>query len=115
MRHIRSCGLLNHAKQSLPNHSANKEQLIAELQQEIDSLSQDLDKAYQFHTALGPLQEMLNNIGARMESVEQSQTKIKERMIQLAEKMHEMYDHTSLLELIKRSLKNYQRQSAWPK
>ena len=93
----------------------HKEQLIAELQQEIDSLSQDLDKAYQFQTVLGPLQETLNNIDDRLESVEQSQTKIKERMLQLAEKMHEMYDHTSLLELIKRSLKNYQRQSAWPK
>jgi len=92
-----------------------KEQLIEELKQEIASLSQDLDKAYQFRTVLGPLQETLSNMGERLGSLEQSQSKIKDRMLQLVEKMHEMYDNTGLLEIMKRSLKNYQRQSAWPK
>ena len=92
-----------------------KEQLIAELKQEINSLSQDLDKAYQFQTVLGPLQGTLSNIEEKLESLEQTQTKIKDRMLQLVEKLHEMYDNTSLLDIIKRSLKNYQRQSAWPK
>ena len=51
----------------------------------------------------------------RLESLEQSQYKIKDRMLQMVEKMHEMYDNTGLMELIKRSLKNPQRESAWPK
>jgi DNA repair exonuclease SbcCD ATPase subunit len=92
-----------------------KDQLVAQLRQEIDSLSQDLDKAYQFRAVLGPLQETLNSMQERLESLEQSQNKIKERMLQLVEKIHEMYGNTSLLDIIKRSLKNYQRQNAWPK
>ena len=90
-----------------------KEHLMAELEQKVNRLSQDLDKAYQFHTALLPLQPALTAIEERLEALEQDQNKINERMLLIVQRMHEMheaYQNTSLMEIVKRSLHNYQRQ-----
>ncbi len=87
-----------------------KEQLVAKLELKVDSLSQDLDEAQQFHTALEPLQPALNGIEERLEALAHAQDKINERMLQLAERVHDMYDNTGLLELIKRSLRQYRSQ-----
>jgi chromosome segregation ATPase len=86
-----------------------KEQLIAELEQQINSLSQDLEKEYQLHAGLQP---SLDGIGERLESLEYAQNKINERMLQLVQRIHEMYENTGLLEVIKRSLGPYRRQDA---
>jgi len=84
-----------------------KEQLAAELEAKLNSLGQDLEKAIQFHAALEWLQPALHDIEERLGALEHAQNKINERMLQLVEKMHEMYEHTGLLEIIKRSLKRY--------
>ena len=83
------------------------EQLVAELEAKVSSLSQDLDSANQFQGGLAPA---LNSIAERLESLEHSQYRINERMLQLAQKMHEMYEGTSLSEILKRSLRRYQKQ-----
>lgn len=87
-----------------------KEQLVAGLEQKISRLSQDLDKALQLQVALAPLQQTLNGVEGRLEALEHAQNKVNERMLQLAERMHEMYENTGLLEIIKRSLRQYHRQ-----
>jgi chromosome segregation ATPase len=97
-------------KAELAESLRQKEQLVADLELQVNSLSQDLDKAYQFQAALGPLQSSLNGIEERLEALEHAHDKINERMLQVVQKMHEMYDNTGLLEIIKRSLKHYQRQ-----
>ena len=76
----------------------------------VNSLSQDLDKTQQFQAALGSLQPALDGIEERLEALTQAQNKINERMLQLVERMHEMYDNTGLLEIIKRSLRQFRGQ-----
>ncbi|MFC1967072.1 zinc-ribbon domain containing protein [Chloroflexota bacterium] len=95
-----------------------RDQLLEDMKQEISVLSQDLEKAYQFQSVIGPIESSLSAIEERLASMDQSQTKIKERMLKLAEKIYEMqelYSNTSLLDMIKRSFKSYQGQSAWQK
>ncbi len=88
----------------------HKEQVVAELEMKVNSLSQDLDKTQQFQAVLGSLQPALDGIEERLEALAQAQNKINERMLQLAERMHEMYDNTGLLEIIKRSLRQFRVQ-----
>ncbi len=97
-------------KAELAESLRQKEQLVAELELQVNSLGQDLDKAQQFQTVLELLQPALNDIEERLEALGYAQNKINERMLQLAERMHEMYEHTSLLEIIKRSLRQYRRE-----
>ncbi len=97
-------------KAELAESLRQKEQLITELVLKVNSLSQDLDKANQFQATLGSLQPALNEIEQRLEALEHAKNKINERMLQIAERMHEMYENTGLLELIKRSLRHYQGQ-----
>ena len=97
-------------KAELAESLRQKEQLITELVLKVNSLSQDLDKANQFQATLGSLQPALNKIEQRLEDLEYAQNKSNERMLQVVERMHEMYENTGLLELIKRSLRHYQGQ-----
>lgn len=97
-------------KAELAESLRQKEQLITELVLKVNSLSQDLDKANQFQATLGSLQPALNEIEQRLEALEHAQNKINERMLQVVERMHEMYENTGLLEIIKRSLRHSQRQ-----
>ena len=76
-------------------------------------MSQDLEKARQIHTAIEEPRQALNGIDAklntieeRLKSLEQAHDKINQRMLQMVEKMHEMYDNAGILKLIKRSLSN---------
>ena len=96
-------------KAELAESLRQKERLITELKTKVNDLSQDLDKAYQFRSGLQPA---LNNIEKRLEALEQAHNKINERMLQLAERVHEMYENTGLLEIIKRSLGQYRSQGA---
>jgi len=84
-----------------------KEQLVVELEGKLGGLGQDLEKAVQFHAALEWLKPALNDIEEKLSTLERSQNKINERMLRLVEKMHEIYEHTGLLEMLKRSLKRY--------
>lgn len=100
-------------KAELAESIRRKDEILAELELKVDSLIQELDKAYQFHTVLGTLQPTLNGIAERLEALDRANNKTNERMLQIVQKMHEMneqYENISLLEIIKRSLGNYQRQ-----
>ena len=96
-------------KAELAESLRQKERLIGELEAKVNGLSQNLDKAYQFRSGLQPA---LNGIEERLEALEQAHNKINERMLQLVERMHEMYENTGLLEIIKRSLGQYRSQGA---
>ncbi len=96
-----------------------KEQEVNELEQKVDNLSRDLEEVHQLQSALNQwFQPTLNGIEERvrerLEALEYGQNKINERMLQIVEKMHEMYENTTILELIKRSLRYYQRKGTQP-
>jgi len=83
-----------------------KEMTIEEMNMRISSLTEDLEKVQQFHSAVGWwLQPVLDEIKERLYSVEQSQNKTNERMLQLVERMHELYGNAGLMEIFKRGLK----------
>jgi len=101
-------------KAELTESLRHREQMITELEQRVNSLSQELDKAQQIHAAIGSLQPTLNDIEERLEALEYAHNKINDRMLQIVQKLHEIlekYENIGLLEIIKRSLKNYQKQS----
>jgi chromosome segregation ATPase len=93
--------------------------LVSELEQNIDILNQELEKVNQLHTtlsewfqpALGEIEEKLND---KLESLEHGQNRINERMLQLVEKIHEMHENTTLLEIIKQSFRHHQKQHKQP-
>jgi DNA repair exonuclease SbcCD ATPase subunit len=89
-----------------------KEQLIAELEEKITHLSEDLDKAQQFYAASGWLQPTLTEIGKRLEDLERAQGEITKKMLQTVRTMQERYEDISLLEMVKRNLRQSLKEGA---
>ena len=91
-----------------------KEQLLAEMEMKVNTLNQDLEKAHQFYAALGSLRPILDDIEKKLGALEHVQDKTNERMLQIAQRMHELYENTGLLEVIKRSLRPHSSQDTQP-
>jgi DNA repair exonuclease SbcCD ATPase subunit len=86
-----------------------------ELEKNVSVLSQDLEKVNQLHSSLNYwFQPTLNGIEQRLverlETLEHGQNKINERMLQLVEKIHDMYRDTTIFDIIKHSFKHHQEQ-----
>jgi DNA repair exonuclease SbcCD ATPase subunit len=82
-----------------------KEQGLAELEQKVESLTEDLDKAQQFYAASGWLQPVLNDIEKRIEELERAQREITFKVLQTLRVMQERYDKIGLVDVIKRNLR----------
>ena len=80
----------------------NSESRVAQLEEQFNNISRDLEKAVQFHAALGWLEPALNRISERLEALEHTQNTISDRMLQLVERIYEMQENTTLVEVIKR-------------
>jgi len=91
-----------------------KNQLLAEMELKVNTLNQDLEKAHQFYAALGSLRPVLDDIEKKLGALEHAQDKTNERMLQIVQRMHEMYENTGLLEVIKRSLRPHSSQDTQP-
>jgi septal ring factor EnvC (AmiA/AmiB activator) len=89
-----------------------KEQQIAELEQKVNNLTEDLDKTQQFYAASGWLQPTLTEMGKRLEDLERVQREINQKMLQTIRVMQERYDNISLLEMIKRNLRQSLKEGA---
>jgi len=89
-----------------------KEQLIAELEEKVNRLSEDLDKVNQFYAAAGWLQPALDDVGKRLGDLEHAQREINRKMLQTIRIMQERYEDISLLEMIKRNLKQSLKEGA---
>lgn len=100
---------LSHKEQlltELENSLSQKEQLVVELEKQIGSISQELEKVNQFHTDLQYIHPAMDEIKKRLESLEYGQEKINHRMLQVVERMHELYNNPSMFETIKRALRS---------
>lgn len=89
-----------------------KEQLVVELEEKINHMSEDLDKAQQFYAASGWLQPALTEIGKRLEDLEHAQGEVTRKMLQTVRLMQERYDNISLLEMVKRNLRQALKEGA---
>ena len=89
---------------------ASKEKAVSDLEKKVSDFDFDSRAIRQLSTSMATLHKSIQDFEVRMSSLEQSQTTINQRMLQLVKKMHEFYEGTSLIDLIKRSFKSYQRE-----
>lgn len=82
-----------------------KERALAELEEKLASLTEDLDKAQQFYAASGWLQPVLNNIEARLGELERAQGDITRKVLQTIRVMQERYDNIGLMDVVKRNIR----------
>ena len=93
----------------------HKEQAIAELENRVRTLSQELEKLRQFHTDLQWIHPAVDGIQERLEALEHGQNKTNQRMLQVVERMHELYENTGILGMVKRIFGRSQNQAAHSK
>jgi hypothetical protein len=91
----------------------------AELEKKVGALSQDLEKVSQLHSSLNywfqpTLSAIEQGLREKLETLEFGQNKINERMLQLVQKIHEVYEDTTLFDIIKHSFKHHQQQGKQP-
>jgi DNA repair exonuclease SbcCD ATPase subunit len=93
-------------KTKLEGSLSQKEQLVVELEKQIRSISEEMEKVNQFHTDLQWIHPAMDEINKRLESLEHGQDKINHRMLQVVERMHELYTNPSMFETLKRALRS---------
>jgi hypothetical protein len=91
----------------------------AEFEKKVSALSQDLEKVSQLHSSLNywfqpTLSAIEQGLREKLETLEFGQNKINERMLQLVQKIHEVYEDTTLLDIIKHSFRHHQQQGKQP-
>lgn len=89
-----------------------KEQQLEELEIKAESLTEDLEKAQQFYAASGWLQPVLGDIVSRLEDLERAQRDIAQKVVQTIRVLQDRYENMSLLEMIKRNLRQSLREGA---
>jgi septal ring factor EnvC (AmiA/AmiB activator) len=82
-----------------------KEQEVAELEEKVISLTEDLDKAQQFYAASGWLQPVLNDIETRLGELERAQSDITLKVLRTIQVMQERYDNLGVVDVIKRNIR----------
>jgi hypothetical protein len=89
-----------------------KDQLITELEQRLGSLGEDLDQVNKFYAAAGWLQPVLDGMEGKLKDLERTQRDINQRMLQTIRIMQERFENISLLEIIKRNLRQSLKEGA---
>jgi len=89
-----------------------KEQELIELEEKVESLTEDLDKAQQFYAASGWLQPVLDDIGKRLEELEHAQLDITQKVLRTIRAMQERYDNLGVVDVIKRNLRQSLKEEA---
>jgi len=99
-------------KANLAKALSQKEQTIVELESRTRSLGQDLEEVRQFHADLQWIHPALDGIRERLEALEHGQNKINQRMLQVVERIHYLYENPGILGIIKRAFGRYPNQAA---
>ena len=84
-------------------------QHVAELELRVKNLSQDLDKAYQFHIASGWLKPVLENMTKRLRALEQAEQETESSLATAVCKLDEMSHNGSLWKMISRHIRPLRR------
>ena len=88
------------------------EQQLAELEEKVGGLTEDLDKAQQFYAASGWLQPVLNDIEKRLEELERAQRDITGKVLQTIRVMQERYENIGLIDVVKRNIRQGVKEEA---
>jgi hypothetical protein len=91
----------------LAEQLSQKEHLIAELEKKLRNVSQELEKIRQFHTDLQWIYPAVDGLQKRLEVLEYGQNGINQRILHLAETIHELYENINILEIIKHTFRHY--------
>ena len=89
-----------------------REQQLVELEQKVESLTEDIDEAQQFYAASGWLQPVLNDIGKRLEELERAQVDITQKVLRTIKTMQERYDNLGVVDVIKRNIRQNIKEEA---
>jgi hypothetical protein len=89
-----------------------REQQLAELEEKVAGLTEDLDKAQQFYAASGWLQPVLTDIEKRLEELERAQHDITGKVLQTIRVMQERYENIGLMDLVKRNIRQGVKEEA---
>ena len=84
-------------------------QYVAELELKVKNLSQDLDRAYQFHIASGWLKPVLENMSKRLRALEQAEQDTESSLAIAVHKLDEMSHNGSLWKMIKHHIRPLRR------
>ena len=84
-------------------------QYITELELKVKNLSQDLDKAYQFHIASGWLKPVLESMAQRLRALEQAEQETESSLATAVQKLDEMRHTGSLWKMISRHIRPLRR------
>jgi len=99
-------------KSELAELLRQKEQQLVELEQKVESLTEDIDEAQQFYAASGWLQPVLNDIGKRLEELERAQVDITQKVLRTIKTMQERYDDLGVVDVIKRNIRQSIKEEA---
>ncbi len=91
---------------------ASKEKSVSDLQKKVSSFEFDSRVIRELSSSMALMNKSFQAFDSRMNGLEQAQTTINQRMLQLVHKMHEFYDGISLMDLIKRSFRSYSREDS---
>ena len=89
-----------------------REQQLAELEEKVAGLTEDLDKAQQLYAASGWLQPVLTDIEKRLEELERAQHDITGKVLQTIRVMQERYENIGLMDLVKRNIRQGVKEEA---
>lgn len=89
---------------------AIKDKAVSDLQKKVSNFEFDSRSIRELSSSMALMHKSMQEFDSRMGGLEQAQTMINQRMLQLVQKMHEVYDNISLVDLIKRSFKSYPRE-----
>ncbi len=89
-----------------------REQQLVELEQKVESLTEDIDEAQQFYAASGWLQPVLTDIGKRLEELERAQVDITQKVLRTIKTMQERYDNLGVVDVIKRNIRQNIKEEA---
>ena len=87
-----------------------KDKTVADLQKKVSDFEFDSRSIREISSSMALMHKSMQDFDSRMSGLEQAQTTINQRMLQLVQKMHEVYDNISLVDLIKRSFRSYPRE-----
>jgi len=106
-------------KVELEESLGQKEKLVQEFEQKVNSLSEELKELRQLYETFNRwfepvMSDLEGRVVQRLEAIEHGQNKINERLYKAFHKMLEIYENMTLWEVIKRSLRRSQVQTTEP-
>ncbi len=102
-------GIAESEKARLAGLLQQKEQVTADLQQQFNNVSLELEKALKYRAVLDWLEPALNSMKEKLEALERTQDSLNQTMLQLIQRVSETAESASLLDILRRILRPHRK------